>query len=262
MSLVGLARLANNFTFANEHTPLYVYEDFELLQIGLVRQSLVPLCLEHPSVFQIRQANNKQLLILCPEVEDVQTRSTALRNVFLSWRLEIVENENLELIKSVPCLSSLKGWRNEEYSVFGKNGIVLTVERAASGLISVRSYGCHINGYVKSNDEILMWIARRSRSKQTYPGMLDNLVGGGGLPHLQNPFSNMVKEAEEEANLSPDFVKKNLKAVGLITFFLDDNQRGWIPDTEFLYDLELPHDMIPVPKDGEVEEFYLWNLEK
>ena len=37
---------------------------------------------------------------------------------------------------------------------------------------------------------------------------------------------------------------------------------GILPETEFVYDLELPDDFIPVPRDGEVSQFYLWNIEK
>lgn len=74
----------------------------------------------------------------------------------------------------------LQGWRSERYAVWGQNGEKLfAIERSACGLLGVRQYGCHLNGYFrKDNDEIVMWIARRSRTKQTHPLMLDNIVGG------------------------------------------------------------------------------------
>lgn len=41
----------------------------------------------------------------------------------------------------------------------------------------MKRYGVHINGYSQSDDgELSMWLARRSATKQTYPGLLDNLV--------------------------------------------------------------------------------------
>ena len=55
---------------------------------------------------------------------------------------------------------------------------MFSIERAAACLFSIKSYGCHINGYVKDDEAGVykMWIARRSKTKPTYPGKLDNFV--------------------------------------------------------------------------------------
>ena len=46
------------------------------------------------------------------------------------------------------------------------------------GLLGIRQYGVHMNGYIYDVDnELKMWIGRRSPTKPTYPGMLDNTVG-------------------------------------------------------------------------------------
>ena len=46
------------------------------------------------------------------------------------------------------------------------------------GLLGIRQYGVHMNGYIYDADnELKMWIGRRSLTKPTYPGMLDNTVG-------------------------------------------------------------------------------------
>ena len=45
------------------------------------------------------------------------------------------------------------------------------------GLFGVKRYGVHVNGYSRDeNGELRMWLARRSITKQTHPGKLDNLV--------------------------------------------------------------------------------------
>lgn len=36
-----------------------------------------------------------------------------------------------------------------------------------------------MNGYVVENGEKHLWVAKRSATKQTFPGMLDHLVAGG-----------------------------------------------------------------------------------
>lgn len=33
-------------------------------------------------------------------------------------------------------------------------------------------------------------------------------------------------------------------------------------ETEFMFDLELPPDFIPQPCDGEVSQYYLWNIDQ
>ena len=46
-----------------------------------------------------------------------------------------------------------------------------------AGLFGVKRYGVHINGYCRDESgEVRMWLSRRSPTKQTYPGLLDNLV--------------------------------------------------------------------------------------
>ncbi len=45
------------------------------------------------------------------------------------------------------------------------------------GLLGILVFGIHLTGYVRTEDGgYKMWIARRSLSKATYPGMLDNMV--------------------------------------------------------------------------------------
>jgi len=53
------------------------------------------------------------------------------------------------------------------------------MERSATPLFGVVTYGVHMTAYVPGPDGVrpeLLWIPRRSDSKTTYPGMLDNTV--------------------------------------------------------------------------------------
>jgi hypothetical protein len=71
----------------------------------------------------------------------------------------------------------------------------------------------------------------------------------------------MIKEAEEEASLRRDIAEKCIES-GMISFFHRSKERGNIADLEYVFDIELPSGIIPLPKDGEVEEFYLWDINK
>lgn len=47
-----------------------------------------------------------------------------------------------------------------------------------------------------------------------------------------------------------------------VVSYYHHSSSGLQPETEYIYDLELPNDFEPQPRDGEVESFYLWPLEK
>jgi len=45
------------------------------------------------------------------------------------------------------------------------------------GLLGTVQYGVHVNGYYTDDSgKISMWVARRSPTKQTWPGKLDQIV--------------------------------------------------------------------------------------
>lgn len=63
-----------------------------------------------------------------------------------------------------------------------------------TGLFGVKRYGVHINGYtVSDNGDVNMWLARRSATKQTFPGLLDNMVRVHTRENIhQSHISNIV----------------------------------------------------------------------
>jgi isopentenyldiphosphate isomerase len=128
------------------------------------------------------------------------------------------------------------------------------LDRSAMSYFGFRSWGVHMNGFVRKSDGIHMWIAHRATDKPTYPGMLDNMVAGGqpaGLGFLEN----MIKECAEEADIPADLAA-NLTPVGTVSY-LHENKAGIKPDIMVNYDLELPADFVPNNADGEVERFEL-----
>jgi hypothetical protein len=84
----------------------------------------------------------------------------------------------------------LEGWRDELYPVYGRgNELLFIVERSASSLLGVVTYGVHMTGFVRdeaSSHGIKIWVPRRAKKKQTYGGMLDNTVAGGSKSHISS----------------------------------------------------------------------------
>ncbi|KAF2129267.1 thiamine pyrophosphokinase [Dothidotthia symphoricarpi CBS 119687] len=163
----------------------------------------------------------------------------------------------------------LDKWRGELYAVYGRDKeLLFNVERSASPLLGVVTYGVHLNAYTRTSDgELKIWTPRRARTKQTYGGMLDNAVAGG-ISSGESPFESVVRECAEEASLSEELVRGKAKASGSVTYwYIRDERAGgetnlMQPECQYIYDLELPEEVIPKPGDDEVEEFYLWSVEE
>ena len=136
---------------------------------------------------------------------------------------------------------------------------MLVIDRASAPYYGIKAWGQHLNGYVRKNGELFMWIARRSATKKTFPGKLDNMVAGG-LPYEITLSQNIVKECQEEATV-PDDILQSVQSVGAISYCVE-TEKGLKPDVMFCYDLELPESFIPRCQDGEVDEFFLLPLEE
>ncbi|KAJ4316450.1 hypothetical protein N0V94_005441 [Neodidymelliopsis sp. IMI 364377] len=188
---------------------------------------------------------------------DAATRSQAIETTLLALR----ETGHFEVLKK---------WRGELYAVYGRDKeLLFNVERSASPLFGVVSYGVHLTAYTRSQDtgEIKIWTPRRAKSKQTYGGMLDNAVAGG-ISSGESPFESLVRECAEEASLAETLVREKARAAGTVTYWYVRDERaggetGLLqPEVQYIYDLELPEDVVPKPGDDEVEEFYLWSVEE
>jgi 8-oxo-dGTP pyrophosphatase MutT (NUDIX family) len=82
---------------------------------------------------------------------------------------------------------------------------------------------------------------------------------GGGLSVGYTVLETALKEASEEAGIPPELLSK-VVACGTVSFFFE-SERGLFPNTEFVFDLELPIDFEPKNMDGEVQGFSLVSAE-
>lgn len=155
----------------------------------------------------------------------------------------------------------INGWRDEAYAVRERWGepVLMEMERAAVPLFGVEGYGVHVNGFVRDGDGIRMWIGRRSLTKPTAPGKLDQVVAGG-QPAGIGVTENLVKECGEEAAI-PEHLARRAFPVGALTY-CTQRAEGLRRDVLFNFDLELPADFTPRNTDGEVAEFLLWPMDK
>ncbi|MBV1837631.1 NUDIX hydrolase family protein [Acetobacter estunensis] len=129
------------------------------------------------------------------------------------------------------------------------------IDRGALPLLGFVGVGVHLNGLVRKEDGLHLWVGRRARDKRLDPGKLDHLVAGG-VPAGLTPAVAIEKEAAEEASLPADMVRENAREVALIRYSME-RPEGLRRDKLICYDLVLPDSFQPVPADGEVEEFLL-----
>lgn len=201
-----------------------------------------------------RDDDNKTLILLRTAADEL---SFNRRNKLLAEYLENVRQQKLFKV--------LEGWRNELYPVYGPNRkVLLHMERSATPLFGVVTYGVHMTGFVRSGGDLKIWTPRRSPTKETYPGMMDNTVAGG-LTLGEQPFDCLIREAQEEASL-PERVARNAKPCGTLTYFhVRDERAGGEtglcqPECQYIYDLEIPPDVVPQPEDGEAIDFRLLSV--
>ncbi|KAF2738982.1 thiamine pyrophosphokinase-related protein-like protein [Polyplosphaeria fusca] len=200
------------------------------------------------------------------EINDDDRILTLLSGGNSSERSQFVEATLLAL-RETGHFKVLNKWRNELYPVYGRNKEVLfNVERSASPLFGIVTYGVHLTAYTRSTEgELKIWIPRRARTKQTYGGMLDNAVAGG-ISSGESPFESLVRECAEEASLPADLVRSRVRGCGTVTYYYIRTEEAGgetnllQPECQYVYDIELPEDVTLTPGDDEVEEFYLWGV--
>ena len=146
-------------------------------------------------------------------------------------------------------------WRDEVYPVWSlaDQTLLATFERAASRFWGTLTLGAHCNGYVadETGRPQRLWIARRSPTKATDPGLLDNLIGGG-VPHGQTPWQTVLREGWEEAGLVPEQMRA--MRPGRILRVARDIPEGFMREAISVYGLALPVGLTPCNQDGEVAE--------
>lgn len=220
---------------------------FELLgrPVGYVSRSFAKRLSRHPAVFVVSPARVTLTRVLESSELRLEERSSAVNAV-----LEELHQQGV-----------FSGWRDELYPVSSSwsEPPCLLIERAAVPLFGVKGYGVHLNGFVRDQGGLSMWVGRRADDKPTFPSELDQLAAGG-QPYGLGTYDNMRKESHEEAGV-PVELSAGMRSVGTIAYAMR-TPAGFRPDVIFNFDLELPRDFVPMNNDGEVAEFYLWPIER
>ncbi|OQO09527.1 hypothetical protein B0A48_04929 [Cryoendolithus antarcticus] len=261
-SYLDLINECDNFPYYHTNPKLYLSHVNTYYALHVAKYPDVELGYLLPSVVEAFRGlpdwsindTDRTLTLLAGETEAERSQAIALTT---------------QVMRETGFFQVLKGWRNELYPVYGPTReLLFSIERAASALFGVVTYGCHMTAYTKSEDRGLrIWVPRRAVTKQTYGGMLDNTVAGG-IATGESVLESMIRESAEEASLPEEMVREKAKAVGTVTYFhVRDRRAGGEtgllqPECQYVYDLELGEDVVPKPSDDEVESFELKSVEE
>ena len=220
------------------HLPFWISGE----RVGWIRIADAVLLARWPDVFKIDDAR----VALAAKFDNPTARSAALGAV----------------IGALAAEGRIPGWRDETYAI--RNAFdappLAYIERAASRFFGTMTYAVHLNGVVAYPDRApQLWIARRSDTKATDPGMLDNVVAGGigwGL----GVEATIVKECWEEAGIDAQIASR--ATAGRTAHVLQSLPEGTQAEQIFIYDLALPEDFVPHNQDGEVGEHRLARIDE
>ena len=175
----------------------------------------------------------------------------------------------LEAAAGLPALAAALaregrfGWRGEPFDVrddrLPDGPVLSTIDRGALPLLGIVAQGVHVNGLVRRSDGLHLWVGKRAHDTKMEPGKLDHVVAGGTAAG-HTPMQTLIKEAAEEAGIPAGLAGRAVFADIVAYDML--RAEGLRRDRLHCFDLDVPEDFIPVPQDGEVENFTLWPIEK
>ena len=209
--------------------------------VGYVNKNIASKLLSFRSIFH--EENNA--IHLSSRLKNSQQRTEAVADILETlWAEEI-------------CGMKL----NENYAVRARIGSpnLMTIDRGASTHLGIITTGFHLNGFLTNKGQLKMWVAKRSATRGTFPGQLDNVVAGGQPSNL-TVAENVIKECNEEASIPKDLAQKAYPT-GFISYLMEaeGNLRRHVM---YVYDLIMPFNFTPRPNDGEVEAFSLMKIEE
>jgi 8-oxo-dGTP pyrophosphatase MutT (NUDIX family) len=160
--------------------------------------------------------------------------------------------------------ANLFKWPGEKFPVLGAP-FPFAVDRAIAPYFGVVSTGSQLTVFVRGEDRSVagIWIARRADNKPTFPGKLDNAVGGA-VNQSEMPFESLVREAREELGIDATPATSG----GTISWFnIKDGGAGFDPGlvepgVQFVYDLEVDANTVLHPAEAGIDWMRLLTIDQ
>jgi isopentenyldiphosphate isomerase len=154
------------------------------------------------------------------------------------------------------------GWRNELLDVWPEHPLgsaassdsraIGAIERGVVRPLGLLTQAVHLSGWSQNGH---LWVARRSLTKATDPGMWDTLVGGL-ISSQEDVQVGLVRESDEEAGLEAQDIATRTP-IRTIARMLRQVPEGYQVEDVLTCECVLPAHVIPKNRDGEVMEIQL-----
>jgi 8-oxo-dGTP pyrophosphatase MutT (NUDIX family) len=221
-------------------------------------ERFLPLLLEGRRVGFVRRDNARSLEAF-PRIFRVSTDAITLADTIHGP--EAATEALSEATDALIRAGAVKRRRNERFAITDGWGgpLLFELDRGMVEFFGVPAYAVQLNGWQPGDDGPDFWIAKRAKTKATFPGKLDNMVAGG-IGAGYNARQTLLKEAGEEAGV-PEALAMRAQATGAIRF-RTEMAEGMRDEVLFIYDLQVPADFTPRNMDGEVEDFRLLSVKE
>ncbi len=156
-----------------------------------------------------------------------------------------------EVAQTLRAAGCAPGWRNELLDVWSNPAPAPqrlgAIERGVMRALGLVTRAVHLSAW---SDTGSLWVARRSLSKATDPGMWDTLVGGL-VGSQEDDDLALIRETDEEAGLDePDITRRT--PLRSITRMHRRIPEGYQVEDVLTCECTLPAHIIPKNRDGEV----------
>ena len=184
-----------------------------------------------------------------PGVELATSRADVGRNHSTG---EALNNLLAEIAQALRQAGKTPGWRGELLDVIPEapdRAPIGAIERGTMRPLGLITQAVHLSGWSQDGK---LWVARRSLTKATDPGMWDTLVGG--LVSAGEPADlALERESDEEAGLDLADIQ-NRSPLRKITRMLRQSPEGYQCEEVLTCECVLTDGVIPKNRDGEVME--------
>ncbi|CAL1709956.1 unnamed protein product [Somion occarium] len=242
-SLLSIVAHCDNFSVSEEKiTPggeklvsWRLTPDLSSPVLGLLRPCVVDqLKLESSNVWNFSLSGTSESISFASSLDTPAKRTRVMKEMCERWRDTGLWPDQI----------GPKKWRAEMYPIFrnpfgkrdaplAEDGEVETGDDSTNYAFMMERAACEFIGNGDELQGYRIWVPKRARTKQTWPGYLDNSVAGG-IPSGLGIFESVVKEAMEEASIPEYIVRKHAKATGVISYFYRTDA-GWLqPEVEYV----------------------------
>ena len=221
---------------------------------------MYPIIFEGKSIGWINKKNKQQL-------EKILNKSFTE-----SINIKVLLNENRFIFplifNSLVKLDIIKTTLDEECPVFHFDALnpkinfnqtkffgfkkIFNVHRSLLSYFGFPAYGVHCNGWKKIKNEYFFYLGKRSKKIMKFPGLFDNLIGGGQPSNL-SLYKNLEKEGWEEAGINKKTIS-NSKLENIVNYCHSYNNQ-LSPSVMFIYNLNIKKNLKLKNRDGEIESF-------